>query len=571
MSPSYVVQQDSGWCFRIRIPADLQGLLGRKEIRYGLRTGSRREAKYRARRIAGEVQFIFRRLRILNGRKEAMAEEGIKLNDSQIKGLIDKLIQRILEEEEEDLLMRPPLRDGYDAYDEWVEGLDEQESQLLEAYHLRNYEVVDSSARELLEGELDLKPEALNPLSYRRLQWEVLRGWIKATKMIIAWRRNPLSEFPRYQPQAIPEPPPQTPSAETQGGDTRLSNVIEAYWKENDNAGSWAERTKVEYRRTLDLLLEAVGDLPLSDITYETVRGFKDTLLGLPKRMNSPRFSGKSIPEILELAKGEEKRSVSTVNKDLSVVTSLFNWAIRNHYMEGENPAKGLQISNKKTKKRKSEMRDPFTQEDLTKIFQSKGYAEDSFRRSYQFWLPLLGLYTGARIEELCQLHVADLVEAEPGLWVLDINDKDGKRLKTPDSARQIPLHPVLVETLDFPAFVKRRKKAGHKRIFHELKKINHRYSHSATKWFGEYRKKCGITGSKKTFHSFRHTFIDHLKKQDVNVSQIKQLAGHSDGDITTGLYGKAFSASQLYQEAILKIDFGVDLGRVSRSKFIGG
>ncbi|MBW2103043.1 MAG: hypothetical protein JRH05_10270, partial [Deltaproteobacteria bacterium] len=142
----------------MRIPLDLQGLLGRKEIRYGLRTGSRREAKYRARRIAGEMQFIFRRLRILNERKEAMAGEGIKLNDSQIRGLIDKLIRRILEEEEEDLLMGPPLRDGYDAYDEWVEGLDEQESQLLEAYHLRNYEVVDSSARELLEGELDLKP-----------------------------------------------------------------------------------------------------------------------------------------------------------------------------------------------------------------------------------------------------------------------------------------------------------------------------------------------------------------------------------------------------------------------------
>jgi len=63
INPSYLVRQNSSLCFRIRIPSDLQEIIGRNELRYSLRTGSIGEAKYLARRTAGQVQWIFRRLR----------------------------------------------------------------------------------------------------------------------------------------------------------------------------------------------------------------------------------------------------------------------------------------------------------------------------------------------------------------------------------------------------------------------------------------------------------------------------------------------------------------------------
>jgi integrase len=83
------------------------------------------------------------------------------------------------------------------------------------------------------------------------------------------------------------------------------------------------------------------------------------------------------------------------------------------------NPAKGLLPPKSK---RPQDERDAFNDEDLEKIFYSKQYREDSFKHPHQFWLSPLGLYTGARLEELCQLYVSDLKQTG-GIWYLDIND----------------------------------------------------------------------------------------------------------------------------------------------------
>ena len=96
------------------------------------------------------------------------------------------------------------------------------------------------------------------------------------------------------------------------------------------------------------------------------------------------------------------------------------------------------------------------------------------------------------------------------GIWCLDINDDGDKRLKNAPSKRIIPLHPVLVNDLNFPGYVQSLKQRGEVRIFPELRKISHQYSHAASRWFNErYKKQIGLStedGQKKTYHSFRHT-----------------------------------------------------------------
>lgn len=47
-----------------------------------------------------------------------------------------------------------------------------------------------------------------------------------------------------------------------------------------------------------------------------------------------------------------------------------------------------------------------------------------------------------------------------------------------------------------------------------------------------------GITDSRKTFHSFRHTFIDDLRDAGVQDSLIKRMVGHEDRSVTFGIYG---------------------------------
>jgi integrase len=83
-----------------------------------------------------------------------------------------------------------------------------------------------------------------------------------------------------------------------------------------------------------------------------------------------------------------------------------------------------------------------FSDDDLAKLFDSPMYREQSFAKASEFWFPLLGLYTGARINELAQLHVTDIAESD-GVMIVNINDEGTKRLKTTASRNGEPRLPV--------------------------------------------------------------------------------------------------------------------------------
>ena len=62
-SPSYLVRNTYSYCFRMVVPSDLTGFVGKKELRYSLKTGYIGIAKTKARILAGQVQLLFRLLR----------------------------------------------------------------------------------------------------------------------------------------------------------------------------------------------------------------------------------------------------------------------------------------------------------------------------------------------------------------------------------------------------------------------------------------------------------------------------------------------------------------------------
>ncbi len=38
-SPSYIIRNPYGYCFRMMVPIDLRTIVGKKELRYSLKTG----------------------------------------------------------------------------------------------------------------------------------------------------------------------------------------------------------------------------------------------------------------------------------------------------------------------------------------------------------------------------------------------------------------------------------------------------------------------------------------------------------------------------------------------------
>ena len=130
-------------------------------------------------------------------------------------------------------------------------------------------------------------------------------------------------------------------------------------------------------------------------------------------------------------------------------------WCIDLGYYNGDNIFKGKTVKgeiNLGIEKKQ------FTDVELKLIFNRKNYLGETLKRKSHirypvYWIPLLGLHTGCRLNELCQLHVSD-VKPIGRLWCLDINNESpDKSLKNEPSIRTIPIHQVLID-LGFVKYV---------------------------------------------------------------------------------------------------------------------
>ena len=142
---------------------------------------------------------------------------------------------------------------------------------------------------------------------------------------------------------------------------------------------------------------------------------------------------------------------------------------------------------------------------------------------------------------------------------------KEETIVKNPYSERDIPLHPVLVDSLGFVRYVDYVKKQGKDRVFWELTKVKGRYSHNFGRFFNEkYLKKIGLKDGGRnvrrlSFHSFRHSVETHLTNKNVNPRYIDFLQGHSQKGMGGNVYMKGISVEVLLKECVEKIDWGID------------
>ena len=120
---------------------------------------------------------------------------------------------------------------------------------------------------------------------------------------------------------------------------------------------------------------------------------------------------------------------------------SLFAWALKRKYIK-EDPFDEIDLPNPEISKESVKYL-PFSVQHLQIMFSSKLFLrhwDENPKQRTMFWLILLALYTGARLNELCQLEFEDIQEDE-GFKFISINEHNGKRVKTrPQTGTRIRL-----------------------------------------------------------------------------------------------------------------------------------
>ena len=362
-----------------------------------------------------------------------------------------------------------------------------------------------------------------------------------------------------------------------------LRDVYDSYM--SDPTHDWSPRTRMAYETTRRMALSILGpDLPIRAVTRARCRHFIEVLRWTPRNA-SKLYPGKSPVLIAEMAKQQCRSdliSAANINTYLNKFGGVLNWALREELID-RNPALGLRVPDPMLRRNK---RLPFSARQLCTIFSAPlftgcgddghGYATPGPNRpkNARFWIPLIALFDGLRLNEACQLDAAD-VQIVEGIACFVITasapGKTDKRLKTPSSERIVPVHPDLLG-LGFMGFVDERARAGEAKLFGEISLGATGYRSSTfSAWFTRFALKAGARTDKTCFHSFRHCFRDALREACVDRDIALRLGGWSrsggsgGGSSVSDAYGSGYRVATLF-EAISKVRYpDLDLSHLGR------
>lgn len=291
-----------------------------------------------------------------------------------------------------------------------------------------------------------------------------------------------------------------------------------------------------------------------------------------------PRNAAKRFPklgfrEASDLAKEKgsiELISAANANAHLANFSSFLNWAVTEELL-ARNPMRGLRLPDEVSKRDK---RHPFSAKQLEAIFNAplyggcldggRGYAKPGSERprNARFWVPLIALHTGMRLNEICQLDTSDIREVE-GIHCIVVSEKsrDGagdKALKTLASERLIPIHPQLT-SCGLLAFVRECRHSARIKLFEEIDPgPRGKRAIAFSKWFTQFTRACGAYQPRTSFHSFRHNFRDELRDARIDHDIAMELGGWTMGGGSRGVsdnYGSGHKVSAIH-DAICRLRF---------------
>lgn len=369
------------------------------------------------------------------------------------------------------------------------------------------------------------------------------------------------------------------------------ASVTRAYTVEELIADYLADPTRKRTPGTLktyQTVFRAMRELLGADTAVDTIHRtdcerIRSVIMRLPKNA-SQRFRGVSLEEAAGIADAEnlERLGMSAVNNYLHNLSALFNWGV-DSWRVTRNPAKGLALKDDRNER---DLRSPFSTAQLRAIFSAPlytgcvddegGYGRPgpNVIRRGRFWVPLIALWTGMRLGEVCQLRSNDITAYE-GVPVILIDDAgepgedegDRKRIKTAAGKRFVPVHPEL-ERIGLLSFAETMRGRGEHRLFPEIAPDSLGYlSGTFSKWFNDKRRflgKIGVASPGVSFHSFRHNYRDALREAQIHLERVRALGGWKrDSEGEESIYGRGLQAATLYAE-IKKVRYpGLDLSHL--------
>jgi integrase len=333
-----------------------------------------------------------------------------------------------------------------------------------------------------------------------------------------------------------------------------------------------------KHQTVLPLLIGVVGNKPITEIKQADIKDFLNLVQKLP-----PRWSDECRRRKITAVKLAQEKHVKTMSP--KTFDDTYKASLRVFLKDGKAQWQDQGFPTTLTTdgvayqgdRREGENKQrAFREDELERLLNGPEMAKFAVNPEleHRYWMVYLGFYTGARVNELCQINpqVDVLQEAKTDIWHVAITeDTEGderikKSVKNEPSRRKVPLHPRLIE-MGFLQYATRMKAAGAKLLFPEFKPSRGRASSDGEKWFRTFLRELGLRDETTRarlvgMHAFRHTLLTLAYNSNPRVDATP-ITGHRGG---TGPVVAGYQ-DELSLENKLRILKSVQFGAIGSSK----
>lgn len=540
------------WLTRLTVPAELRSVLNKRELKRSLRTKSEREARLQHPIVLAEFQAELERAR------RTLESESL-LTDAVIKSIIfewrksvatsfagsanavNPYLNRyagLIEENNAPVLM---VLDDFSSLDMHIKKSQKDGVALKPEIIKKKHDKYFKQLNVLLSNELTpyLASFQITPIiegnNYRKLLREFAVAYVELTQSALKREISNL-DLVKQGVELI-----DTPSEVDVQGFT-----VEDLWEEYKATLTSREPDRAEarirtYSAPMNKFLTTYSGRTVTSIKKRDVAKFRLLLEKLPVK---PNAKIKALPLAKQIEKADEEKlprtSATSVRNQINAISAVFTYGVSQDYID-INPVIGTVSDIKTSKSIKGDK--GFNKGQITTIFSSKlfhdnyGPVKADYGRAH-YWIPILLYYTGARVEEIAQLHLSDIKLTHEVPHLVITNEQDDQSLKNDGSVRAVPLHNHVIE-LGFADYVGDLPSSG--RLFPKLTKTgtDKKYNTRVRVWFSKYlRDDLGVNHKgMKPMHGFRHTFITMCRELNVRNDVQNTILGHSQSDVS-GQYG---------------------------------
>lgn len=598
----YVQFKKGNAYFRRRVPTDLVAVIGHKEWYQALKTQDRRVAHQRAKILENETDAkIAQGYRVLQGKPlnrdeiatfgETHFERTNAYLDSftpAISGSADAIINRELNRR-----VKPSMTPAGD-YGALLAGLDdapEPDADMLRRQaqarlaalltHLQDgdYGLVHTFAdaaferqglaQRVREPEDDDEPAGpqiewleidRSRADYQALARELMVREVEAAKrQLVQLQKAEVGWVDAPAQIVAPSPDRAAPVELAPDASKTPSQLFDRFARDGREVrGASSLRS---FTTALGYLEQVTGKKPVAMITRNDVVECYDLISSCPQKYKT-RLKVATMREAIALnADGAVPiNSPATVQKHVSHLRIFFEWA-RKRNLTAADPVGDLSVE--RGKKPTNGDSKTFSVDDLNALFKLKPFMVPPAERGYRFWVPLIALFTGSRMGEVCQLDVVDIRQDGELQW-FDFHERNPDQSIKNRRAREVPIHPELIK-LGFIDYVKRQRGKKERKLFPDAPRgAEGRNAYApVSQWFSTLLTNAKLKRPGVNLHAFRHTFITACRNSGIPKDMAEALVGHKNDSVHDG-YGDAVGLERR-ADAMGKLTFkGLDLSHLT-------